>query len=895
MLKLIKKLMSLGRDGDEEALLDVLPLLRELEEKDSVYVNDHLIYDQENLKDAHALSKELRSIAGRLIKSYGSDKLVDLYRNTLLFDGPHDFDAFCLGLEWERPRDRKFYEPRRKQLKPLADALQELETGDIELLGISTPPGIGKALANDTPILTRKGWKNHGDLVVGDEVIGLDGKFKKVIAVHPKCQLDCQVMFTNGEKIVCHENHEWLIHDRGVYDKSKMDHIVETKRLEKRALSSGGEMGERGHRYPIQLPNRPKVVGEQKNLPLDPYTLGVWLGDGANQAPRISCDPKDKAVIDRIVRNGIPMRWSTVHKDTGVLYFGFDIRSQLRQMDMCHSRKRLPKHIPEEYLTASMEQRLELLAGLLDTDGTLCGSKYQFSTTEIKLRNTFCELIATFGWRTSVVEYAPVVSSSGVIGRKTCYNISFTPDICIPCELERKQNKEPHKQRRIGFMHISRVEPREGNCITVEGDGMYLAGKTMLPTHNTTLALFFLAWIGGRNPELSILGGSHSNSFLEGIYTELLRILGRTSDEYCYELMFPVKVVSCNARGLRIDLDKRKRFETYQFSSIGSGNAGKVRASKLLYCDDLVSDIEQAMSRDRMDKLWQQYYTDLRQRKIGTCRELHIATRWSVHDVLGRLENEYANDPKAKFIRLPALNEDDESNFDYPYNLGFTTEFYREQRTIMDTASWKALYMNEPIEREGLLVDRDKLRRFFDLPEGEPDAVIGACDTKTTGKDFCSLPIAYQYGNDYYITEVFFENYAPDIVETNLIEFLKKTDPQQARFESNVAGGKLAQIVQEHLKEANCRCRITTKWTQANKDTKIIVNMPWVMENCLFLDDSVLKDSKYKEYREFLNQLCSYTMAGKNKHDDAADSMAQLAIFVQNFTGNRVKIGKRIF
>ena len=413
----------------------------------------------------------------------------------------------------------------------------------------------------------------------------------------------------------------------------------------------------------------------------------------------------------------------------------------------------------------------------------------------------------------------------------------------------------------------------------------------------STLALFFLAWIGSKEPNLTTLCGSHSNSFLEGMYGELARILGIGSDEYCWKEIFDVPIVGKNAKNLRIDLGTKKRFETFEFSSIGSGNAGKVRASNLLYCDDLVSDIEQAMSKDRMEKLWQQYYVDLRQRKIGTAKELHIATRWSIYDPIGRLESEYENDPRAKFVKVPALNEDDESNFDYPYNLGFTTKFYRSQRDIMDEASWKALYMNEPIEREGLLVDREKLRRFFDLPDREPDAIIGVCDTKTTGPDYCALPLAYVYGNEYYIKAVLFENYAPDIVEANLVNFLVKENPQMVQFESNVAGGKLAQNIQAKIREKSCRTKLTTKWTQANKETKIIVNMPWVLEHCLFLDESMLKGPSYSEYRGFLNQLCSYSMNDnhKKKHDDAPDSMAQLAEFVNSMHSGKASVAKRFF
>ena len=218
----------------------------------------------------------------------------------------------------------------------------------------------------------------------------------------------------------------------------------------------------------------------------------------------------------------------------------------------------------------------------------------------------------------------------------------------------------------------------------------------------TTLAIFYLTWLAGRFPDEPMLTGSHSNSFVRGVYDECLRILDPVG-EYLWHEVFPgVSVSNTNAKDCRIDIGKRKRFETLEFTSIGTGNAGLYRASRLLYCDDLVSGIEVALSKERLDKLWETYTTDLRQRKIGDhCKELHIATRWSVHDVIGRLERDYGDTDRAKFIVIPALNEDDESNFDYAYGVGFNTKFYHEQREIMEDASWRALYMNQPIEREG--------------------------------------------------------------------------------------------------------------------------------------------------------------------------------------------------
>lgn len=407
----------------------------------------------------------------------------------------------------------------------------------------------------------------------------------------------------------------------------------------------------------------------------------------------------------------------------------------------------------------------------------------------------------------------------------------------------------------------------------------------------TTVSLMFLVWTAMRNPEKSILGGSHSNSFLRGVYDEIERMLD-PNGEYLWNDIFPgVSVVNTNAKDMRIDLDKRKRFETFEFSSIGSGNAGKVRASNLLYADDLVDGIESAMSRERMDKLWQQYYTDLRQRMIGDCAELLVQTPWSIHDPIDRLERAHYNDPKAKFIHLPAVNDDDESNFDYPYGVGFTTEFYREQRDIMDDASWRALYMTEPIEREGQLYNEDELRRYFEIPDSAPDAILAICDTKDKGTDYCFLPVVYQYGNDFYLEDCVCDNSNPEVVEAQLISKLVENKVQMAQFESNSAGGKIAEKVQNGVKERGGITKITTKYTTANKETKIIVNSPWVKEHILFKDDSVIKHDKV--YRQMLNFLCGYTMAGKNKHDDVPDGMAQLAEYIQSLEGNKVEIFKR--
>lgn len=548
----------------------------------------------------------------------------------------------------------------------------------------------------------------------------------------------------------------------------------------------------------------------------------------------------------------------------------------------------------EGYAGERLRDALDVAYGLMNADETIVIGKRAETTSiknpenlkralewtekirrealkEIKAGNGSDELDYVY-WRTLLLE-APYIFDS----------------YCRYMEKDREPRKRFYEPRRKQLLPVAKaLQDLADNkldilCIS-EPPGV---GKT-------TIALFFLTWIEGRNPELSVLGGSHSNSFLRGVYDEICRILDPRG-EYKYADVFPnAPVVNTNAKDMRIDLQRRKRFESFEFSSVGSGNAGKVRASNLLYCDDLVDGIETAMSIDRLDKLYSQYVTDLKQRMIGDAKELIIATRWSVHDVIGRLEQQYEGNERARFIRFAALDENDESNFDYPYNLGFTTEFYHNQRNLMDDVSWRALYMNEPIEREGILYDNDELRRFFDLPERAPDAIIAVCDSKEQGNDFCAMPIVYQYGQDFYIADWICDNGKPEIIRERIISALCKHDVQLLRVESNRGGTIFAKEIQDGLKAKGSHCKVTTKWNQTNKETRILVASAWVKEHCLFLDESIYIRER-KEYRIAMQQLTGYAMSGKNKHDDVPDSLADLENFVNSFATSRVEIAKRTF
>lgn len=422
-------------------------------------------------------------------------------------------------------------------------------------------------------------------------------------------------------------------------------------------------------------------------------------------------------------------------------------------------------------------------------------------------------------------------------------------------------------------------------------DKLDLVTISMPPgTGKSTLGIFLLSWIMGRWPDSPNLASAHSGLLTRSFYDGVSQII--QDPEYLWKDVFPnAPFHSTNAKEETIDLVKPHRFSTLTCRAIGASLTGATRCEKLLYADDLVSGIEEAMNRERLDKLWLSYTNDLKSRKKDGAKELHIATRWSVHDPIGRLEQEYGDSDRARFIVLPALDENGESNFNYAYGVGFSKEYFEDMMKNLDGASFRALFMNQPIEREGLLYSETELRRYFELPEGEPDAIISICDTKDKGTDYGFLPVAYQYGQDYYIEDCVCDNSAPGVVESRFVSVLLKNKVQLSRFESNSAGGKVAEKVQKELKEKGGRTHITTKYTTSNKETKIIVNSPWVKEHCLFKDDTMYH--RNSDYGRMMWFLTSYSMMGKNKHDDVPDGLAMLAEYAQSFEGAKVTVFRR--
>lgn len=414
----------------------------------------------------------------------------------------------------------------------------------------------------------------------------------------------------------------------------------------------------------------------------------------------------------------------------------------------------------------------------------------------------------------------------------------------------------------------------------------------------STLEDFFLSLVGGWFPNDFNLSSAHSSILTRSLYDGVLEIINDPV-EYTWHEIFPtVQLTNTNAKETTVNLERNGRFKTWTFRSIDGSLTGATRCNRFLTADDLVSGIEEALNKNRLETLWTKVVNDLRSRRLEGCKEIYIATRWSVHDPIGKLQQLYEGNPKAKFIAIPALDENGESNFMFTVN-GFSKKYFMDAKESMDDISFNCLYQQQPIEREGLLLPASELRRFFFskdqvpekqmqftiFPDREPDAIWGVCDTKDKGTDFESLPIAYQFGEDFYIPAVVFDdNTDYDTLDRKTADIIIEHNPHKMRFESNQAGGRIADNIEKMVK-GKCRTSIETKYTTANKETKILVNADWIKKHCLFLEPSLYTPKS--DYGLFMGNVCSYTTKAKVPHDDGIDSLSMLAEYVQDMFGRK--------
>lgn len=428
----------------------------------------------------------------------------------------------------------------------------------------------------------------------------------------------------------------------------------------------------------------------------------------------------------------------------------------------------------------------------------------------------------------------------------------------------------------------------------------------------STLGLFFLTFMAGQYPDRSILGNGHSASLTQSFYEEVLNII--CSEEYRFFEIFPnCKLVNKSAEYSYLDLNSQKRFHTMMFRSIDGGTTGVAEASNILYCDDLIKDVEQANNPDRLQKLFETYTSTVQDRKVQRlckdgvyrpCPEIHIATRWSTHDVIGRLIDIYGevDSDRIRIINIPCYDENGESNFMYDYGKGFDKEYYQHLQLSEDPVIFAAKYLGQPVERDGLVFTKDTISFYNELPGGEPDRIVAYADVSHGGDDYFSLPIGYVYGNEVYIEDILFENKfgGDDYIRPRVCNIIMRHKVQRFGIEKNNGGDFFSTLITNDLRKLGYRCNITTHNAPTNKSKRdrILACQNEIKgiageENTYrlyFKSDEARKGNEM--YSKAMNQLYNWNQNSnkqKTQHDDMPDSLAGLITNVLGGTKGRAK------
>lgn len=450
------------------------------------------------------------------------------------------------------------------------------------------------------------------------------------------------------------------------------------------------------------------------------------------------------------------------------------------------------------------------------------------------------------------------------------------PDIfdsyCIALEWKR----EPEKRF---------YQPRRKVLITLAQDLQDLANRKImflgvsLPPRvgKSTLCIFFITWLMGKNPDTANVMSGHSDKLTDGFYGEVLNII-TDRETYAWKDVFPtVTLADKSAKNETIDLNRKKRFPSLTCRSIGGTLTGAVEVGEngVLYSDDLVEDLEESLNIDRLNAKYDAYLNQLKDRKKMGSLELMVGTRWNVFDPLGRIKAQYKDDPKYRFRVIPALDENDHSNFNYEYGLGFDDAYYLDMRASIDDATWRAKYMGNPIIREGLIFPQESLRWYNGvLPDGEPDRVMMVMDIAWGGGDYLAAPIAYVYGSNVYIQDVVFSKGDKTVTKPLVCGKIRQHMPHTLRGEANNGGDEYCESIDSMLRADGIKVNIRSQKapTTQSKVSRIIRYAPDI-KNFYFVDDR----HSSPEYRAFIEQVTTFTQDGKNKHDDAPDSLAMLA------------------
>ena len=768
--------------------------------------------------------------------------------------------------------------------------------GKIKNLIIQAPPQHGKALHVDTPVLTTRGWKRHVDLRVGDYVFGLDGKPKAVIANSGGYIHECQeVVFADGFSLIAAREHEWEVwrdHDNG---KGRVREIVETQDI----------FGCRNRRNPAITANV-VLETEQSHLPIDPYLLGVWLGDGNKYDKWISCGEQD-------INHLLPLACKVKRDKTAYRVYlnGLETKG-LAQLHLLYN-----KHIPMRYMLASREDRLRLLQGLMDTDGyTDKNGGCEFCQKKGRLADDVYVLIRSLGYKPSKREYTAFLYGKDC-GKKV--RITFRPNkgdkiFDIPRKQERVDNKpQPDREDKNKFFitSVNDFGLCEVNCIQVEG-GMYLAGEQLVPTHNSELSSRMLpAFMLGLNPDLKIVIASYAATIAKDFNRDVQRII----DSEEYHSVFPdtclnnSNVVSL-AEGYLRNSDV---FEVVNHNGslrvVGRGGSLTSKTADVMIFDDLYKDASEANSPIVRESAWDWYTKVARTRLHNNSQQLIVFTRWHSEDIIGKIIDSepviFAKEWKDLdnagdawvLVNFEAIKTSPPSEID-PRQEGevLWPERHSKEKILaqkaLDPQGFMCLYQGDPSSAEGRLYQ--PFKTYSEKSEYGKYIRSGCCvDVADEGSDFLAAVCydVYQSDNTFYnentrryepllfalVTDIEYTDAPSDVTLVTVARMINQNNVQRVWVESNNGGAQYEKQLKKKVRA------VTMPYHESsNKESRIITNAPFVNAQIVF---PLMWEERYpKAYEHLTNFLRAFSA---NAHDDFEDVLC--AVYLKELSNGDTK------
>ena len=601
-----------------------------------------------------------------------------------------------------------------RRLERFSKAVAEQKSPRLMIL---MPPRHGKACAVGTLVPTPGGFRPIETLRPGDEVFGRDGRPTRVVAVSPvwKDRELYEVVADDGASVVVDAEHEWtvrLCQKRPVFKTKTTKYLAERESLRNPALMTYS---------PVNYP--------EAELPVHPYVLGVWLGDGCSAHATVTQGVEDYDFIRTEIELCGHM---TTDRSTAGTFGVQDMQTALRDLGLLHT-----KHIPEIYRTASIEQRRALLQGLIDTNGHVApDGQVEFCSTNEELARHVLQLVRSLGVKASMIQ-GDATLDGRFISRKYRVMFYMASAARLPRKVARCRDNARTPHRFLTFKPAGRGDTV---CIQVEAeDHQYLVGHGYLLTHNSEIASRnFPAWHLGQYPDHEFIACSYNLSLAMDFSR---KVKGIISDPL-YSPVFPTRLDNNNQSTESWGIAQHRG--GYVAAGIGGPITGK--GAHVLVIDDPVKNAEEADSADTREKIWEWYLSTAYSRLSPGGGVLIIQTWWHDDDLAGRIQNlmKSADDDyidQFEVIKYPAIAEADEwlnektdlIEYDPPTELltapdaqytplrkkgeALHPDRYDIDKLLRIKAQnnggrwWAALYQQNPVPDDGGYFTKDQFRR----------------------------------------------------------------------------------------------------------------------------------------------------------------------------------------